>query len=155
MHTSGAGRNPALFEIGGTSGSAITLLPGIGFGERRSLGVRGFAPGSLFGSRAIAGTFEYRAPLALIHRGVWWLPAFLDRASLSAFVDAGTADDERLGAAINDDRLLASAGAELAVNIALQYDVPYLLRLGVAVPVPRDLGGADAATAYVRIGPAF
>ena len=151
-----AGRNPALFEIGGTSGSAITLLPGIGFGERRSLGVRGFDPGVLAGSRAMAGTLEYRAPLALIHRGVGWLPAFLDRASLSVFGDAGTADGERLGAAIDTERLLVSVGGEIGLSMALQYDVSYFVRAGVAVPVRgRELVGADAAAAYVRVGAAF
>ncbi|HUF31470.1 MAG TPA: hypothetical protein VMM77_12535 [Gemmatimonadaceae bacterium] len=151
-----AGRNPSLFEIGGASGSAITLLPGIGFGERRSLGVRGFAPGVMVGSRAMAATLEYRAPLALIHRGVWWLPAFLDRASLSLFGDAGAADGERLAAAIDSERLLVSAGGEFGLNIALQYDVSYFLRVGVAAPVHgRELARANAATAYVRIGAAF
>ena len=150
------GRNPALFEIGGTSGSAITLLPGIGFGERRSLGVRGFEPGVLAGSRAIAGTLEYRAPLALIHRGVWWLPAFLDRASLSAFGDAGTADNNELGAAIDAERLLVSVGGEIGLSMALQYDVSYFVRAGLAVPVRgRELVGADAAAVYVRVGAAF
>ena len=104
----------------------------------------------------MAGTLEYRAPLALIHRGVWWLPAFLDRASLSVFGDAGTADDDELGAAIDTERLLVSVGGEIGLSLALQYDVSYFVRAGVAVPVRgRDLVGADAATAYVRVGAAF
>jgi hypothetical protein len=150
------GRNAALFEVGGTSGSAITLLPGIGFGERRSLGVRGFPPGSLIGTRALVGTVEYRAPLTLLHRGVWWLPAFLDRASLSFYGDAGSAGFERLIPELDGPDLIASLGAEVATNIALQYDVPYLLRLGIGVPVRgRVRSGADAAEAYVRIGASF
>lgn len=150
------GRNPSLFEVGGTSGSAITLLPGIGFGERRSLGVRGFPPGSLIGTHAVAATIEYRAPLALLHRGVWWLPVFLDRASLSLYGDAGSAGFDRLIPELDGPDLIASVGAEVATNIALQYDVPYLLRLGVGVPVRgRARTGADAAEAYVRIGASF
>ena len=150
------GRNAALFEVGGTSGSAITLLPGIGFGERRSLGVRGFPPGSRIGTHALVGSVEYRAPLALLHRGVWWLPAFLDRASLSFYGDAGSAGFDRLIPELDGPDLIASVGAEVATNIALQYDVPYLLRLGIGVPVRgRVRSGADAAQAYVRIGASF
>ena len=150
------GRNPSLFEVGGTSGSPVTLLPGIGFGERRSLGVRGFPPGSLVGTRAIVGTVEYRAPLALIHRGVWWLPAFLDRASIAAFTDAGSAEIADFRDPLDTDRLLASLGAELAVNVAFQYDTPYLLRLGIAAPVRgRELTEADPILAYFRIGASF
>lgn len=150
------GRNPSLFEVGGTSGSPVTLLPGLGFGERRSLGVRGFPPGSLLGTRALVGTVEYRAPLALLHQGVWWLPAFLDRASLAAFTDIGTADIADPGDPLDTDRVIASVGAELAFNIALQYDTPYLLRVGLAAPVRgRDLTRADALLAYVRIGASF
>ena len=150
------GRNPSLFEVGGTSGSPVTLLPGIGFGERRSLGVRGFPPGSLVGTRALVGTLEYRAPLSLIHRGVWWLPAFLDRSSIAVFTDAGTAEIADLGDPLDTDRLIASVGAELGLNVALQYDTPYLLRMGVAAPVRgRDLTRADAVLAYFRIGASF
>lgn len=150
------GRNPSLFEVGGTSGSPITLLPGIGFGERRSLGVRGFPPGSLVGTHALVGTAEYRAPLALLHRGIWWLPAFLDRASLSVYADAGSAGFDQLVPSLGGDDVIASLGAEVATNIALQYDVPYLLRFGIGVPVRgRDRAGAHAAEAYVRIGASF
>jgi hypothetical protein len=150
------GRNPALFEVGGTTGTPVTLLPGLGFGERRSLGVRGFPPGSLLGTRALVGTVEYRAPLALLHRGIWWLPVFLDRGSVAVFADAGTAAVDRSLLPLASDRLIASLGAELVLNVALQYDVPYVVRLGVGVPVQgRELTPADAALLYVRIGAAF
>ena len=151
-----AGRNPSLFEVGGTSGSPVTLLPGIGFGERRSLGVRGFPPGSLVGTRALAGTLEYRAPLSLIHRGVWWLPAFFDRASIAMFTDAGMADLEDLSHPLDSDRMIVSLGAELALNVALQYDAPYLVRIGVAAPIRgREMTDANAVLGYVRIGASF
>jgi hemolysin activation/secretion protein len=134
----------------------VTLLPGLGFGERRSLGVRGFPPGSLLGTRALVGTVEYRAPLALLHRGIWWLPVFLDRGSVAVFADAGTAAVDRSLLPLQSDRLIASLGAELVLNVALQYDVPYVVRLGVGVPVQgRELTPADAALLYVRIGAAF
>jgi hypothetical protein len=108
------------------------------------------------GTRAIVGTVEYRAPLALIHRGVWWLPAFLDRASIAAFTDAGNAEIADFRDPLDTDRLLASLGAELAVNVAFQYDTPYLLRLGIAAPVRgRQLTGADPILAYFRIGASF
>ena len=92
---------------------------------------------------------------ALLHRGVWWLPAFLDRASVAFYGDAGTASFDRF-LPESGDNVLVSVGMELAANIALQYDVPYLLRLGVGVPVRgREVANADAAEAYVRIGASF
>jgi hypothetical protein len=102
------------------------------------------------------GTLEYRAPLALLHRGLWWLPAFLDRGSLALYADAGTAGFGGRVFPIRGDRTIASLGAELALNVALQYDVPYLVRVGVGVPVHgREQTSADAAAAYVRVGASF
>jgi hypothetical protein len=150
------GRSPSAFEIGGVSGSSISLLPGVSFGERRSFGVRGFPPASLIGSRALAASAEYRAPLSLLGVGLWTLPAFLNKASVSAFADAATADDEPFFGAITSGRVIAAVGAELSVDVALQYDVPFLLRFGIAAPVQgRELADADPVTVYFRLGSSF
>jgi hypothetical protein len=70
--------------------------------------------------------------------------------------DAGTAGFGGRVFPIRGDRTIASLGAELALNVALQYDVPYLVRVGVGVPVHgREQTSADAAAAYVRVGASF
>jgi hypothetical protein len=50
---------------------------------------------------------------------------------------------------------LASAGAELVVDLAVQYDTPYRLRIGAAVPyaAPRDVSRGGAF--YVTLGGYF
>jgi hypothetical protein len=141
------------FSVGGVSATSVGLLPGVTLGQRRTFGVRGFPAGALAGSRAATATAEYRAPLAYITRGHPFLPVFLDRASVAAFGEAGSAWDGASGAS---PVWLASAGAELNVDLALFYDVGYRLRVGVAAPVrSREYGGAPPATVYVRLGAAF
>jgi hypothetical protein len=51
---------------------------------------------------------------------------------------------------------IASAGAELGINLAVPYDVPYLLRIGVAAPVVNHSGlGVKSPSVYVRLGFSF
>ncbi|MDQ3696757.1 MAG: hypothetical protein M3373_01850 [Gemmatimonadota bacterium] len=150
------GTAPSEFSVGGTSGSAVILLPGLSIGERRSFGVRGFPPGARSGRRAVTGSLEYRAPLAQLVRGVGGLPVFLDRASIALFGDAGTADERRLRATIPADEWLVSAGAELNLDAALQYDVLYRIRFGLAAPVmDNSFLPARGVSLYVRFGSSF
>jgi hypothetical protein len=53
------------------------------------------------------------------------------------------------------DGWLASAGAEVVVDLAVQYDVPYRLRVGAAAPyvAPRDVSRGGAF--YVTLGGYF
>jgi hypothetical protein len=52
--------------------------------------------------------------------------------------------------------LLSSVGAELAVDAALQYDVPYRFRFGLAAPVTnRERYAAGVVTPYVSFGLSF
>ncbi|HJR63551.1 MAG TPA: hypothetical protein VJ803_07590, partial [Gemmatimonadaceae bacterium] len=147
------GDSPRSFSVGGTSGAPLPVLPGITVGQRRTFGVRGFPPGSRAGSHAIAGSLEYRVPLAHPSEGEDFWPVFLDRVSASLFADAGTAWTSGEAAA---GAWLVSLGAELNLDAAVPYDVPYRLRLGVAVPVSRvDVPHAGSITAYVRLGPSF
>ena len=92
-------------------------------------------------------------------RGLAWLPVFLDRTSVSLFADAGAAWDpaNRGGGGVPfDSTILASAGAEVILDAALQYDLPYRLRFGVAAPlVDNSLLKVDPVTFYVRIGSSF
>jgi hypothetical protein len=162
-------RAPNEWSAGGVGGSSAQLLPGVTLGDpARPLGVRGFPAGAQRGLRAASGALEYRAPLAVPARGLALLPVFLDRVSASAFVDAASAwcpaslvgraepvcsrDPRRTP---TSPRWMASVGAELVLDGALQYDPQYRLRLGVAAPVAeRELAGARA-TGYVTLGLPF
>jgi hypothetical protein len=149
------GDSPRSFSVGGTSGAPLPVLPGLTFGQRRTFGVRGFPPGSRAGSHAIAGTLEYRVPLAHPSEGEDLWPVFLDRVSAALFADAGTAWTGGVGDPAGG-AWLVSLGAELNLDAAVPYDVPYRLRLGVAIPVSRaDVPQASSITAYVRLGPSF
>lgn len=155
-------RSPGDYSVGGVSGSALSVIPGLVVGDpARTFPVRGFPPGTEQGTRAVAGSVEYRAPLALVARGLGLLPLFLDRASIAAFADAGRATcvPGAASGCISSDTTpptLASMGAELALDTALQYDVPYRLRLGMAFPVAgAGYARAPSVTAYVTLGAAF
>lgn len=163
-----ADRNaPSEFTTGGTSGTQAELLPGVIVGDpARLFGVRGFAPGTQRGARAVAGTVEYRAPLGMPSRGAGMLPLFLDRVSLAMFADAGRAwcgASERGGPQATvlclprgvRDGWLASAGAEVALDLGVQWDAPYRARLGVAQPVARPADVARGTAWYFTLGTAF
>ncbi|MBK5188166.1 MAG: hypothetical protein JJD97_07955, partial [Gemmatimonadaceae bacterium] len=144
------------FDLGGASGAAIAALPGLALGSRRIFGVRGFPVGVESGTRIVAGSLEYRLPFTRPEHAFGLWPVFLDRTSLSVFGDAGSASGG-LGAARSlADDWIASAGAELGINLAVPYDVPYLLRIGAAVPVVNHSGlDVRSASVYVRLGFSF
>lgn len=153
------------FSVGGISGSLAELVPGVSIGDpSRTFPVRGFTPGSQRGMRAISASTEYRAPLAILARGAGLFPFFVDRFSATAFADAARAwcpsnTADRVAALCESpgrrDGWLASAGAELNIDLALQYDTPYRLRLGVAKPfaAPRELSRNPSF--YITLGAFF
>ncbi|GAC1648163.1 MAG: hypothetical protein NVS4B3_03300 [Gemmatimonadaceae bacterium] len=154
-------RAPSEFSVGGTNGSSLELIPGINVGsDRRTFGVRGFPAGARRGIRAVAGSGEYRMPLAAPSRGLPVLPAFLDRASLSVFGDAAVAGCPVVltmwgpcAASTYDAQWIMSSGAELDLDTAVQYDAPLRLRLGIAVPVvDNSLLPVPRATVYFTLG---
>ena len=158
-------RSSSSFQVGGTSGSSIQLVPGYSVGEgRRTFGVRGFPSATVYGTRAAGGTLEYRAPLSLGGRGFGALPFFFDRASVTAFADAAVATcavaplfpgscapSPRIG------RTIASAGGEVVLSAAiLDWDSPQRVRVGFAVPVVgRGLVSTQAVSAYLAYGLSF
>ena len=169
-------RADGYLEVGGTSGNLLELVPGYSIGQgQRTFGVRGFEPAALYGTRALAGSIEYRAPLFMAGRGLGMLPLFFDKTSLSLFADAGTAWCPSLAPpslerqvcstaaqrnAIRDltaHDLIASIGGELDLTAAvLSWDAPYRFRLGFALPVRgRDLTGAAAVSGYFAVGLSF
>ncbi len=153
------------FSVGGTSGQSAELLPGVTVGDpSRTFALRGVAPGTQRGLRALAGGVEYRAPLVMFRRLPSPFTLFVDRMSVTLFSDAARAwcpgalarsenvVCERPG---ERDGWLASAGAELVVDLAVQYDVPYRVRIGAAAPyvAPRDVARGGAF--YVTLGGYF
>ncbi|WP_373062596.1 hypothetical protein [Gemmatimonas sp.] len=153
------------FSVGGTSGQSAELLPGVVVGDpSRTFSLRGIAPGTQRGIRALAGGVEYRAPLVLFGRLPSPFTLFVDRLSVTVFSDAARAwcpgALARTARAVCErpgerDGWLASAGAELVVDLAVQYDVPYRVRIGAAAPyvAPRDV--ARGGSFYVTLGGYF
>jgi len=152
------------FSAGGLSGGSLDVLEGLSLGgERRTFGVRGFPAGSEEGIRALAGTAEYRAPIAAPSKRIPFVPLLFDRISAAAFGEAGrafcpssAAESPICQGGRIDAPWLASVGAEIDFDTAIQYDVPARFRLGFAVPVAgRRAAGADAASVYLTIGSSF
>lgn len=155
-------RSPSVFDVGGVSGSSIEVVPGFTVGSSaRTFPARGFEAGIEQGIVATAASLEYRAPLAMPSRGVGLLPVFVDRASLALFADAARAACP--GAATPacsplgiDGPTLASVGAELNIDSALQWDVPYRFRFGLAHPIRgARYAAAPSLTTYVTLGASF
>ncbi len=153
------------FSVGGTSGQSAELLPGVVVGDpSRTFSLRGVAPGTQRGLRALAGGVEYRAPLVMFRRLPSPFTLFVDRMSVTVFSDAARAwcpgalarsDTQVCERPGERDGWLASAGAELVVDLAVQYDTPYRVRIGAAAPyvAPRDVSRGGAF--YVTLGGYF
>lgn len=155
-------RSPSEYGVGGVNGSALEVVPGISIGSSgRSFPVRGFLPGSETGIRAASASVEYRAPLAIPSRGLGLFPLFVDKASVALFADGARAScparsTPACSPSSTDGPTLASVGAELDIDSALQFDVPYRFRLGLARPIRgAQYIGAAALTAFLTVGGTF
>ncbi len=153
------------FRIGGVSGLNNELVPGIVIGDPvRPFPVRGVAPDVQRGTRALAGGVEYRAPLMMFSRLPSPFTIYMDRVSFVVFTDAarawcpsslaasGTPVCNRIG---ERDGWLASSGAELVLDMAVQYDIPLRLRLGAAAPYVAPAGVKRGGGLYVTLGGYF
>jgi WD40-like Beta Propeller Repeat len=152
------------FTVGGTSGVASEIIPGVVVGDpARTFPVRGTAPGVQRGARALGGSVEYRAPLMMFSRLPSPFTVYGDRLSVSLFSDAARAwcpASLRANTVVClpngvRDGWLASAGAELIIDLAVQYDVPYRVRLGSAVPYAAPAGVSRKGSFYVTLGGYF
>jgi hypothetical protein len=152
------------FEVGGVSGGTFEVLPGIVLGEgARTFGVRGMPVAASTGTRAVAATVEYRAPLLAPSRGIGQLPLFLDRASLVLFGETGAAWCPPAAAerpacfrAGSEAEWLTSFGAEVDADVAVQYDVVYRFRFGIALPdANAAVGVGGGVRPFVAVGRAF
>jgi hypothetical protein len=161
-------RASGYYLVGGPSGSTYEIIPGYTLGEgRKTFPVRGFAAGTLAGTRAFTGSAEYRVPLFLLGGAPGPLPFFFDRSSLTFFGDYGAAwcpeiDIDRevcnQPRPVFTDRLaISSVGAELNLNLGLlSWDVPYRFRFGLVSPLEnRNTFGRRRLQAYVIGGISF
>lgn len=150
-------------DAGGISGSTLSIAPGVTLGDpQRTFFVRGFPAGVQQGTQALGGNFEYRAPIVLPAAGLKMLPVFLQRVSAVFFADAATAwcpsglAASPLCPTGTARDWMASAGGEVHVDAAYQYDVPYTFRLGLATPLAgREYFGGGVVAAYFALGLAF
>ena len=152
-------------SAGGVSGVSAELIPGVVVGDpSRTFPVRGIAPGAQRGTRALGGSVEYRAPLVLLRDAPGPFTLFADKLALTVFSDAArawcpgalarrqTGLCERPG---TRDGWMASAGAEVVLDLAVQYDAPYRLRIGAAAPYAAPSGVSRRGALYVTLGSAF
>jgi hypothetical protein len=157
--------SPDLFSAGGISGTSLEVFPGVSVGQqRRVFGVRGYPVGSESGTRAYAGTVEYRAPLFAPSRGFRFIPVFVDRTSFTFFGETARAFCPSSADVVNgvcsasriNNPVMSSAGAELNIDTGLQLDLQARLRLGVAFPIAnREALGASSAQFYGTFGASF
>jgi hypothetical protein len=155
------------FTVGGTSGLSTEIIPGVTIGDpARAFPVRGTAPGVQRGTRAVGGSLEYRAPLVMFRRVPSPFTLYSDRVALSLFTDGARAwcstavranalTGPVLCLPASREGWLASAGAELLVDLAVQYDVPYRVRLGAAAPYLAPAGVPRGGTVYLTLGGYF
>jgi len=159
------------FDVGGISGAPVPIIAGYTVGEgARDFFVRGFQPGSLVGTRAVAASAEYRLPLVMPGRAPGILPLFIQRAALNLFSDYGSAwcphvtnalvctQDVENQYHLTEHRWIGSYGAELNLSAAvLSWDEPYRFRFGVAVPYQDQglLGPASKVSWYFASGLVF
>lgn len=138
------GSRTPLFTAGGITGDVLGTPLGTGFGlsSTRDIFVRGWPEGAQIGDRVVAGTAEWRFPLALVQRGIGLVPVYLDKTWGTAFVDAGTAwCAEQCAPELSSFFPIAdpmvSVGAELGGDFTFGFVARMQLRAGVAVPVSR------------------
>ncbi|HEY9227919.1 MAG TPA: hypothetical protein VIP11_14780, partial [Gemmatimonadaceae bacterium] len=159
-------RASGYYSVGGISGNPFPVVPGYVLGEgRKTFPVRGYSSGSIVGTRAFAGSVEYRAPLVLIGGAPRTLPFFLDRTSLTLFADYGTAWCPSISATTEvcnraglDRRLdIGSVGGELNLNLGvLSWDVPYRFRPGVVHPLRNAAAfGRSGMQVYIVSGASY
>ncbi|MFL5382059.1 MAG: hypothetical protein ACJ8GN_06055 [Longimicrobiaceae bacterium] len=161
------GSSPQYFAVGGTTGDGVAfpLSTGAALGGTRDLFVRGWEDATQFGDRAVAGTAEWRFPLALVERGFRLVPVNLDRLWGTAFVDGGTAwcvegCDPEIATLFTKPDPLVSAGAELGADMIFGFNARLRLRGGFAVPLSNATTFAGVrqrppAKFYLTLGQSF
>ena len=123
-------------KVGGAGGESPLTV------SQTHFPVRGFATGTLRGRNAALLSAEYRVPLYEIDRGPSGWPLFFHRISGNLFFDAATAwyphridlpaVKRPVSEPFDEATTLASAGAELSLDLYLGFYVPLRYRVGAA-----------------------
>ena len=158
-------RTATEFSVGGVSGLSADVAPGLTLGDpARSFPVRGVEPDAQRGTRAIGGTVEYRVPLVMLRDVPSPFTIYTDRISFTVFSDAARATCPASLARTNSpvcerpgrrDGIIASAGAELSLDLAVQYDVPIRVRLGAGIPYAAPPEVSRRGRFYFTLGSFF
>jgi Tol biopolymer transport system component len=154
-YADGPNAHAGFLDVGGASGTSedITGLDLFG-GSSVFLPVRGYRTSYRTGRAAWSATAEYRAPLAMLNRGLGAWPLHVDRVVGSVFVDAGNAWGPELdlqGYYSPRRATLVSVGAELTTEVLTFWNITSRVRLGVAQPMVEGNG----TVAYLRLGLPF
>lgn len=154
----GPGADALTFEVGGAAGASESVT-GLGLfgGTSTFFPVRGYRSGDRSGRFAWVASAEFRFPLVRVNRGPGLLPLHLDALHGALFVDGGNAWGPELGLPGFQQprgRALWSAGAEVSAGVTAFFNLPLVLRTGVAWPGV-DVPGLTQPTWYVRLGPSF
>lgn len=142
-----------LFRVGGIAPQGVNIFFAPSLSATRAFPLRGYADGEVRGERAVAGSAEYRLPLALVGHAIGHLPIGVDRLWCNLFTDAGNAWAPGVSPRLTR---LWSAGAELAGSVTVGYDFPLSVRLGVAEPLANPPSGvARRLQAYAAFSSDF
>jgi Tol biopolymer transport system component len=154
-YAAGPGADAGYFGVGGASGTGERIT-GMGLfgGSSIFFPVRGYRSSTRAGRFAWSVAAEYRAPLAMFHRGLGSWPVHLGRVSGTLFADAGNAWGPELAIrGFNSPRraTLASVGVEITLEVLTLWNIDSLLRVGLAAPLVEGSG----AVGYLRLGLPF
>lgn len=141
--------------LGGVTGQSVLTTT-----TRDLFPLRGLVTAGLGGPVLVAGSFEYRAPLWRIERGLGTLPIAVRVLHAAAYFDYGRVLD---GVDIDGDPDLGAffggfavgTGAELRADILLGYTIGLDLRAGWAQLLATPEEGTDASGFYFQIGSTF
>ncbi len=143
------------FQLGGNFSEEVNPLPALNVPgaslpvlNQREFPLRGYTSGEpvLTGHRARLGTLEWRVPLSDVDRHLMVPAVGLNRVSVAAFVDSGSAWET--GAPQHTFR---GVGLELLSELRLGYLFGLQLRAGVA----KGLEAPGSTVGYLRIGRSF
>jgi hypothetical protein len=136
-----------IFLLGGSAAA-----PGVAnLGSEAFSLLRGFAPDSFAGRRAVVANLDYRLPLWRPERGHGILPLFLHTLHAAVFADAGHAWTREFSAR----DIKVDAGAELSADVVLGYWLPLTTTAGAAWGHDGSGLVPDGWRLYARIGHAF
>lgn len=141
--------------LGGVTGQSVLTTT-----TRDLVPLRGLVTAGLAGPVLVAGSFEYRAPIYRLERGLGTLPIAVRVLHAAAFADYGRVFD---GLGIDGDPDLGAffrgfalgAGVELRADILLGYSIGLDLRAGYAQLIATPEAGTDASGFYFQIGSSY